>query len=73
MKINDKSGVITYNASKSRYDEMKYNRSGNSGVLLPAISLGLWHNFGFVDNFMNGKCRSSRIGAHHLCGPACWR
>ena len=55
MKINDKSGVITYNASKSRYDEMKYNRSGNSGVLLPAISLGLWHNFGFVDNFWNSQ------------------
>ena len=55
MKINDKSEVKTYNASNSRYDEMKYNRSGNSGVLLPAISLGLWHNFGFVDNFQNSR------------------
>ncbi len=34
----------------SRYDKMKYNRCGNSGLLLPAISLGLWHNFGDVDD-----------------------
>ena len=34
---------------------MKYNRSGKSGVLLPAISLGLWHNFGFVDNIQNAR------------------
>jgi len=34
---------------------MKYNRCGNSGVLLPAISLGLWHNFGSVDVFENGR------------------
>lgn len=34
---------------------MKYNRCGNSGVLLPAISLGLWHNFGSVDDFENGR------------------
>jgi L-glyceraldehyde 3-phosphate reductase len=34
---------------------MKYNRCGKSGVLLPAISLGLWHNFGSVDDFENGR------------------
>jgi len=34
---------------------MKYNRCGNSGLLLPAISLGLWHNFGSVDHFKNGR------------------
>ncbi|MCG9793345.1 aldo/keto reductase [Flavobacterium algicola] len=34
---------------------MKYNRSGKSGLLLPQISLGLWHNFGSVDNFENGE------------------
>jgi L-glyceraldehyde 3-phosphate reductase len=34
---------------------MKYNRCGKSGVLLPAVSLGLWHNFGSVDNFENGQ------------------
>jgi L-glyceraldehyde 3-phosphate reductase len=44
-----------YTASSTRYDTMKYNRCGNSGLLLPAISLGLWHNFGNVDEFTNGR------------------
>lgn len=44
-----------YTASSSRYESMKYNRCGRSGILLPAISLGLWHNFGSVDNFENGR------------------
>lgn len=35
-----------YVANEKRYDTMKYNRCGNSGLLLPAVSLGLWHNFG---------------------------
>ncbi|HEX8269906.1 MAG TPA: aldo/keto reductase [Flavobacterium sp.] len=34
---------------------MKYNRSGRSGLLLPQISIGLWHNFGSVDNFSNAE------------------
>ena len=34
---------------------MKYNRCGKSGILLPAISLGLWHNFGSIDSFENGR------------------
>jgi len=38
---------MTYLAAKDRYEEMKYNRCGRSGLLLPAISLGLWHNFGW--------------------------
>jgi len=37
----------------SRYDNMKYNKTGNSGLLLPAISLGLWNNFGSVDVYDN--------------------
>ncbi len=37
---------MTYRASKNRYKEMKYNRCGSSGLLLPTITLGLWHNFG---------------------------
>jgi L-glyceraldehyde 3-phosphate reductase len=40
-----------YTPSASRYDTMKYNRCGRSGLLLPAISLGLWHNFGSVDDY----------------------
>ncbi|WP_298503445.1 L-glyceraldehyde 3-phosphate reductase [uncultured Maribacter sp.] len=55
MKINDKSGVINYVADSERYNTMTYNRCGKSGVLLPAISLGLWHNFGFVDNQNNAR------------------
>ena len=39
----------------NRYDSMQYNRCGKSGLLLPAISLGLWHNFGSVDVFDNGR------------------
>lgn len=43
-----------YNANPTRYDGcMKYKRCGKSGVLLPEISLGLWHNFGGVDSFEN--------------------
>jgi len=44
---------MEYSADQSRYDKMIYRRSGNSGLLLPAISLGLWHNFGSVDIFDN--------------------
>lgn len=40
-----------YTPVSSRYDSMKYNRCGKSGLLLPAISLGMWHNFGSVDDF----------------------
>ena len=45
-----------YTASVDRYDcGMRYNRCGNSGILLPAISLGLWHNFGDVDDYSSSK------------------
>lgn len=46
---------MTYTPSSKRYDTMKYNRCGKSGLLLPAISLGLWHNFGSVDVYENGR------------------
>jgi len=55
MNVNDKSNTKNYKPSEKRYDRMTYNRCGKSGVLLPAISLGLWHNFGFVDNIQNGR------------------
>lgn len=44
-----------YTADESRYDKIPYNRCGKSGVRLPAVSLGLWHNFGGVDMFENGR------------------
>ena len=47
--------MTTYTASPSRYDNMSYRRCGNSGLLLPLISLGLWHNFGHVDDFNTSK------------------
>lgn len=42
-----------YQASEKRYDTMPYNRLGNSGLKLPAVSLGLWHNFGNTGRFNN--------------------
>jgi L-glyceraldehyde 3-phosphate reductase len=44
---------MEYNPSKERYDNMNYRRCGKSGIRLPEISLGLWHNFGSVDVFEN--------------------
>ena len=44
-----------YKPSATRYDEMIYNRCGNSGLKLPAVSLGLWHNFGDTSSFSNMK------------------
>ncbi|MFE5320018.1 L-glyceraldehyde 3-phosphate reductase [Paenibacillus sp. NPDC056579] len=60
---------MTYQADTNRYKEMKYNRSGRSGLLLPAISLGLWHNFGGVDTFENGRAmvrRAFDLGITHF-------
>jgi L-glyceraldehyde 3-phosphate reductase len=55
---------MTYNASSTRYDSMRYNRCGASGLKLPTISLGLWHNFGSVDVFDN--CRAMLLHAFDL-------
>ena len=46
---------MTYQPSPGRYAYMEYRRSGNSGIKLPALSLGLWHNFGRQDDYE--KCR----------------
>ncbi len=42
-----------YIANDKRYDKMKYNRCGKSGLMLPAVSLGLWHNFGDTGVYSN--------------------
>jgi L-glyceraldehyde 3-phosphate reductase len=58
-----------YQAEAARYDTMKYNRCGKSGLKLPAISLGLWHNFGGVDNYENGRAmlrRAFDLGITHF-------
>ncbi|SDN01032.1 L-glyceraldehyde 3-phosphate reductase [Paenibacillus sp. yr247] len=60
---------MVYQASSTRYAEMKYNRSGKSGLKLPAISLGLWHNFGGLDIHENGKAmllRAFDLGITHF-------
>jgi L-glyceraldehyde 3-phosphate reductase len=46
---------MAYAPSTKRYQDMKYNRCGKSGLQLPAISLGLWQNFGSVDDFKNSQ------------------
>lgn len=44
---------MEYTAEHSRYNQISYNRCGNSGLKLPAVSLGLWHNFGDDNSFEN--------------------
>ena len=44
-----------YQAKENRYESMTYRRCGNSGIDLPLISLGLWHNFGSIDDFGNAQ------------------
>jgi L-glyceraldehyde 3-phosphate reductase len=55
MKIHDPIAPGVYQASPDRYDLMKYRRCGRSGILLPCISLGLWHNFGHTDDLSVGR------------------
>ena len=60
---------MSYMPSSSRYDTMQYRRCGNSGLLLPAISLGLWHNFGGVDSLENSRAmlrRAFDLGITHF-------
>ena len=47
-----------YTAASDRYEKMTYNRVGRSGLKFPAVSLGLWHNFGSKDNYDNMELRS---------------
>ena len=55
MKIHDTYDPGHYVAAANRYDDMVYRRCGRSGLLLPAISIGLWHNFGHVDDLEVGR------------------
>src|SRR5579859_166085 len=58
-----------YTPSDERYATMRYNRCGRSGLSLPAISLGLWHNFGGVDVFETGRAlirRAFDLGITHI-------
>ena len=50
-----------YTPAKERYETMEYNRCGESGLMLPKVSLGLWHNFGDTSDYENMKrgCRTN--------------
>jgi len=60
---------MTYLPAETRYDSMQYNRCGRSGLQLPAVTLGLWYNFGGVDVFENGRAmvhRAFDLGITHF-------
>ena len=60
---------MAYRAAEDRYESMVYRRSGRSGLRLPAISLGLWHNFGGVDKLEDARAmvlRAFDLGITHL-------
>ena len=60
---------MTYTAAEGRYETMRFARCGRSGLLLPAISLGLWHNFGSVDSLENARAmlrRAFDLGITHF-------
>jgi L-glyceraldehyde 3-phosphate reductase len=60
---------MTYSAAADRYDRMRYNRCGGSGIVLPAVSLGLWQNFGGVDAYEPGReivRRAFDLGVTHF-------
>lgn len=61
--------------AENRYASMPYNRCGRSGLKLPAISLGLWHNFGAVDSFENARAmvrRAFDLGITHFDLANCY-
>lgn len=60
---------MAYTAAQARYETMTYRRCGASGLRLPAISLGLWHNFGGVDAYENGRAMARQafdLGITHF-------
>ena len=60
---------MTYSAAENRYESMPYRRVGRSGLKLPAISLGLWHNFGDDKRFDEQRAilrRAFDLGVTHF-------
>ena len=60
---------MNYLPAENRYDSMRYNRTGRGGLLLPAISLGIWYNFGGVDPVENSRAmlrRAFDLGITHI-------
>src|SRR5436190_12758268 len=68
-RLKSEDTMTTYLASETRYQTMRYNRCGRSGLKLPAISLGLWHNFGGVDRVEQARAmllRAFDLGITHF-------
>lgn len=60
---------MTYIPAENRYNNINYKRCGKSGIKLPAVSLGLWHNWGDVDDFENGRAmlrKAFDLGVTHF-------
>ncbi len=60
---------MAYQPAEDRYERMEYRRSGRSGLLLPAVSLGLWQNFGGIDTLENARAmlhRAFDLGITHF-------
>ncbi len=60
---------MNYLPAETRYDSMQYNRTGRSGLLLPAVSLGIWYNFGGVDPIENARAmllKAFDLGITHI-------
>jgi len=55
MKTNDHLPIPNYSASEDRYNDPNYKKCGNSGLYLPALSVGLWHNFGDAADLHNAR------------------
>jgi len=69
MNKATKDKMMTYRPDQARYETMTFNRCGRSGLKLPAISLGLWHNFGGVDALENQRAmlrRAFDLGITHF-------
>ena len=64
---------MDYLPADSRYQSMRYNRVGASGMRLPAVSLGLWHNFGDVDVFQNGRTIARAVSYGSTLPKLCQR
>ena len=63
---------MSYAAKDTRYDTMVYNRCGTGGLKLPAMSFGLWHNFGYGSTYSNARemvLGAFDMGITHLIWP----
>jgi L-glyceraldehyde 3-phosphate reductase len=69
IDLKNQGNLMTLSPSENRYDSMQYRRCGGSGLDLPAISLGLWHNFAGVDPLENARAmiyRAFDLGITHF-------